>query len=71
MGAKKINIAIFVSSKMESGGGHQYEYMVLNILKKYHKNSSVVLKIYGFNVETQKIFSDLDINILIFGGNDL
>ena len=50
MGAKKINIAIFVSSKMESGGGHQYEYMVLNILKKYHKNSSIVLKIYGFNV---------------------
>ena len=69
MGIKKINIAIFVSSKMESGGGHQYEYMVLNILKKYHKNSSIVLKIYGFNVETQKIFSDLNINITIIKEN--
>jgi len=69
MGIKKINIGIFVSSKMESGGGHQYEYMVLNILKKYHKNSSIILKIYGFNVETKKIFSDLDIDISIVKEN--
>ena len=69
MGIKKINIGIFVSSKMESGGGHQYEYMVLNILKKYHKNSSIILKIYGFNVETKKIFSDLDIDITIVKEN--
>ena len=44
MGIKKINIAIFVSSDLESGGGHQYEYMVLHILKKYHKNKSIELK---------------------------
>ena len=69
MGIKKINIGIFVSSKMESGGGHQYEYMVLNILKKYHKNSSIILKIYGFNGETKKIFSDLDIDITIVKEN--
>ena len=69
MGIKKINIGIFVSSKMESGGGHQYEYMVLNILKKYHKNSSIILKFYGFNAETKKIFSDLDIDITIVKEN--
>ena len=69
MGIKKINIAIFVSSKMESGGGHQYEYMVLNILKKYHKNSSIVLKIYGFNVEKKINFPDLDVDITIVKEN--
>ena len=69
MGIKKINIAIFVSSKMESGGGHQYEYMVLNILKKYHKNSSIVLKIYGFNGEKKINFPDLDVDITIVKEN--
>jgi glycosyltransferase involved in cell wall biosynthesis len=43
--------------------------MVLNILKKYHKNSSIILKIYGFNVETKEIFSDLDIDITIIKEN--
>jgi glycosyltransferase involved in cell wall biosynthesis len=69
VGIKKINIAIFVSSDLESGGGHQYEYMVLHILKKYHKNKSIELKFYGFSAELQKDFSGIDINISIIKEN--
>ena len=69
MGIKKINIAIFVCSKLESGGGHQYEHMLLNILKKYHKNKTIELKFYGLDVGLKKIFSDLDINISIIKEN--
>ena len=69
MGIKKINIAIFVGSKLESGGGHQYEYKLLNILKKYHKNKSVGLKFYALDVGLKKLFSDLDININIIKEN--
>ena len=69
MGIKKINIAIFVGSKLESGGGHQYEYMVLNILKKYHNDNSIELKFYALDVGFKKLFSDLDININIIKEN--
>ena len=69
MGIKKINIAIFVGSRLESGGGHQYEYKLLNILKKYHKNKSVGLKFYALDVGLKKLFSDLDININIIKEN--
>ena len=69
MGIKEINIAIFVGTRFQSGGGHQYEYMVLNILRKYHKNKSIKLKFYGSNVELKEIFSPLDININILKEN--
>ena len=69
MGIKKINIAIFVGSRLESGGGHQYEYKLLSILKKYHKNKSVGLKFYVLDVGLKKLFSDLDININIIKEN--
>ena len=69
MGIKKINIAIFVGSKLESGGGHQYEYMLLNILKKHHVNKSIELKFYGLDIGLKNLFSDLDINITIIKEN--
>ena len=69
MGSKKINIAIFVNSELESGGGHQYEYMVLQILKKYHKNKSIRVKLYGFSAELQKDFSSIGLNITILKEN--
>ena len=69
MGIKKINIAIFVGSKLESGGGHQYEYKVLNILKKYHNDNSIEFKFYALDVGFKKLFSDLDININIIKEN--
>ena len=64
-----MNIAIFFSSSLESGGAHQYEYMVLNILKKYHKNESIKLKFYLFNNKLQKNFSNSDINYNIVKEN--
>ena len=42
---------------------------LLNILKKYHKNSSIILKIYGFNVEKKINFPDLDVDITIVKEN--
>ena len=69
MGVKKINIAIFVGSNFGSGGGHQYEYLVLSILKKYHKNKSIKLKFYGSNNELKKTLSELDIDINIIKEN--
>ena len=69
MGIKKINIAIFVGSKLESGGGHQYEYKLLNILKKYHNDNSIEFKFYALDVGFKKLFSDLDININIIKEN--
>jgi glycosyltransferase involved in cell wall biosynthesis len=41
-----MNIAIFIRSDLQDGGGFQYEYMVLEILKKYHKNNDINLKFY-------------------------
>jgi len=69
VGIKKINIAIFVGSKLESGGGHQYEYKLLNILKKYHNDNSIEFKFYALDVGFKKLFSDLDININIIKEN--
>ena len=69
MGVKKIKIAIFVGLKLESGGGHQYEYMLLNILKKHHVNKSIELKFYGLDIGLKNLFSDLDINITIIKEN--
>lgn len=69
MGIKKINIAIFVGSKLESGGGHQYEYKLSNILKKYHNDNSIEFKFYALDVGFKKLFSDLDININIIKEN--
>ena len=35
MDSKKLNIAIFISSPLDVGGGFQYETKVIDILKKY------------------------------------
>ena len=49
--SKKINIAIFISSELETGGRFQYEYKILDILKKYHKDQGINLKFYGLNFQ--------------------
>ena len=44
MGSKKLNIAIIISSELKTAGMYQYEYKILDILKKYHKDQDIKLK---------------------------
>jgi glycosyltransferase involved in cell wall biosynthesis len=69
VGSKKLNIAIFIGSDLESGGGYQYEYMVLNILKKYHKDKSINLKFYGLRGSIKKDYASLNLDINIIREN--
>ena len=66
MDSKKLNIAIFIGSDLKSGGGYQYEYMVLDILKKFHKDKGIDFKFYGLKADIKKDYIDLklDINII-------
>jgi len=67
--SKKIDIAIVIGSDLQSGGGFQYEYMVLNILKKYHNNSDINFKYYGFRNEVLKDYRNLNLDIAIVKEN--
>ena len=49
-----INIAVMIKSDLKSGGGFQYEYMVLDILKKHHDTSSKI-NIKFFTIYRKKI----------------
>jgi len=69
MGSKKLNIAIVIGSDLQSGGGFQYEYMVLNILKKYHSVRDIEFKFYGFREEVVKDYKDLNLDINIIREN--
>jgi hypothetical protein len=35
MVSRKLNVGVIISPGIKTGGGYQYEYMVLDILKKY------------------------------------
>ena len=63
MASRKLNVGVFISSGIQSGGGYQYEYLVLSILKKYHKNSEIDLKYFSTNRNIIKDYSDLNIQI--------
>jgi glycosyltransferase involved in cell wall biosynthesis len=67
--SKILNIAIFIGSYLESGGGYQYEYMFLDILKKYHKDKGIDFKFYGLKPEVINDYIDLDLNIKIVREN--
>jgi glycosyltransferase involved in cell wall biosynthesis len=69
MSSKKLNIAVIISSSLESGGGYQYEYMVLNILKKYHKDKGISLKFYAPSYKVSKDYTDLYIDIKVIKEN--
>jgi len=66
---KKLNIAVIISSDLHSGGGYQYEYKILDLLKKYHKDKNIAFKFYGFKDELIKDYSDLELEIKIFKEN--
>ena len=69
MDSKKINIAIFISSELETGGRFQYEYKILDILKKYHKDQGINLKFYGLREKVKKDYIDLNLDINIIKEN--
>ena len=42
-----MNIAVFLKSDLHSGGGYQYESMVINLINKFHKDRGIKFKYYG------------------------
>ena len=64
-----MNIAIFINSSLETGGAFQYEYMVLNILKKYHTNSDINLKFYTLNANIINDYKALNLSIKVIREN--
>jgi len=69
MDSKKLNIAFFIGSELESGGRYQCEYKVLDILKKYHKDQGINLKFYGLREKVKKDYIDLNLDINIIKEN--
>jgi len=61
--SKKINIAVFIGSTLHSGGGYQYEYMVLDILKKYHIDKNISIKFYTNKSQVINDYEKLGLNI--------
>ena len=73
MGSKKLNIAIFIVFSLESGGGFQYEFMVLNILKNLTEKNNEIFNInyYSNNRRVQEDYKELNIDIKIINENQL
>lgn len=69
MNYKKLNIAVIIASGLKSGGGYQYEYMVLDILKKYHNDRNISLNFYTSNNIILKDYSDLNLDIKTINEN--
>ena len=69
VGSKKLNIAIIISSELKTAGMYQYEYKILDILKKYHKDQDIKLKFYGFSKNIRKDYIDLNLDIKFISEN--
>lgn len=69
MDNKKINIAVFIGSTLNAGGGYQYEYMVLDILKKCYSDKNINIKFYSNKVQVKEDYKSLDIDINIIKEN--
>ena len=39
MVSRKLNVGVIISPGIKTGGGYQYEYMVLDILKKINQSN--------------------------------
>lgn len=71
MSVNKLNVAVMISSGLESGGGFQYEFMVLNLLKKYHNNKDICLHYFAPSHKIAKDYSKLELDISILEENFL
>ena len=71
MSCKKrvLNVAVFIGSNLQSGGGYQYEYMVLDILERYHNDDTLNFKYYGLNSSIIQDYKKLNLSIQIIKEN--
>lgn len=69
MNTKKLNISVIIASGLESGGGYQYEFMVLKLLKNYHDNRHITLSYYAPTIQIANDYHDLNLNIKILKEN--
>lgn len=66
---RRLKVGVVINSGLESGGGFQYEYMVLGLLKKYHHSNSIVIKYYTNKHKIIPEYSGLGIKITIIKEN--
>ena len=64
-----LNIAVFIGSNLQSGGGYQYENMVIDILGRYHKDNTIIFKYYALNSQIMQDYDKLNIPIQIIKEN--
>ncbi|WP_019616976.1 glycosyltransferase family 4 protein [Psychromonas ossibalaenae] len=64
MATQKLNIAVFIGSGLQAGGGFQYEYMVLKLIKKYNQDK-YNFKFYSTSQSTIDEFAELELPISI------
>ena len=69
MSNKNLNIAVIISTGMDSGGAYQYEYKVLDLLNKYHRDKKISIHYYASNNKIIKDYSDLYLNIKLLKEN--
>ena len=68
----KFSVAVVIKSDLKSGGGFQYEHMVLNIIKKYHTiNSSINIKFFTLNSKVLQDYQDLGLDISLINENSI
>jgi hypothetical protein len=65
MGSDTLNVAVFIGTDLQSGGGYQYEYMELKILKKFHENNAINFSYYALNRNVLHEFSEIGVSIQI------
>jgi hypothetical protein len=70
MGSKKLNVAIFIDSELYYGGSYQYEYKILSLIKKYHKNNdNIEFKLYSLKKNILSEYQDLGLEIKVIKEN--
>ena len=69
MDSKKINIAIILTSDLQSGGGFQYESMIIKMINKYYVDDEFKFKIYTFDNSIYHRYNNNGIDISLISEN--
>ena len=69
MDSKSLNVAVFIGSDIQLGGGYSYEYTVLDAIKKYHKDSDICFKYFTKNKRVKKDYAKLNLPIMVIKEN--
>jgi glycosyltransferase involved in cell wall biosynthesis len=67
--SKKINIALIVTSDLQSGGGFQYESMIIKMINKYYFDDEFKFKIYTFDNSIYHRYNNNEIDISLISEN--